>query len=177
MLLAFTKVKLPNRRSMRAADGSDFAGFQPRDWRCRRSFSGRAQRGQPFQVPTHAFELQFQTVALTSHIAHPPIARAPLPPAKYFFNLTPDRTEQPVRPHGGRAEFLAVTEFAQDAIGHAVPSAPFTPGLAPMALSAMTISLSPCTTFSNSRLSCMLAAVSVTCRISVWVSPAATCAL
>jgi hypothetical protein len=36
----------------------------------------------------------------------------------------------------------------------------------------MTISSSPCTTFSNSWLSCTLAAVSVTCRISVWVSPA-----
>lgn len=45
------------------------------------------------------------------------------------------------------------------------------------ALSASTISSSPLTTFSNSRRSCTLAAVSVTARISVCVSSTATGAL
>jgi hypothetical protein len=95
----FPKLKLPQPRPLRAFRRSGFDPFQPADRRFVGPGSCRTQIGQSFQVPTDAFELQFQPVGRLAYIAHPSIAGAPFPPGKDRFNFTPDRTEQPVRPH------------------------------------------------------------------------------
>jgi hypothetical protein len=60
--------------------------FCPRGGRSVRSVSCSGQIHQPFEVPTDAFELQFQSVGIASDVAHAPVARATLPPAEDFFN-------------------------------------------------------------------------------------------
>ncbi len=100
--------------------------------RWRDGFSRRTQVGQPFEVPTHAFELQFQPVAFATHIPHPPITGAALPPAEYFLNLTADRTEQPVHAHGGQAQLLPPAGLVQNPVGHAVLTAPLAARLTPI---------------------------------------------
>ena len=52
----------------RGAGAPGFQSFSPGTGRWRHDFSGRTQGGQPFQVPTDAFELQFQPVGFAPHI-------------------------------------------------------------------------------------------------------------
>src|SRR5271163_3915051 len=134
MSVHFTKLKLCWPRSWRAVPRSGFDRFQQTGGCFVSSDSCRAQIDEPFEVPTDAFELQFQPVGRLAHIPHPPITGAPLPPGKYRFNLTPDRTEQPVRPHRRRAQLLPPAGLAQNPVGHAVLPAPFAPRLAPISL-------------------------------------------
>lgn len=103
----FFNAKMVYRTEGRGAFAPRCRSFSPIGGRLRPEFSGRAQIGQPFEVPTDALELQFQSVGFVSHIPHPPVACAPLPPAEHLFNLAPDRTEQPVRPEGRRAQLLS----------------------------------------------------------------------
>jgi hypothetical protein len=105
MLSHFTKVKLSWSRRQRAVVRPDFDRLEPVAGHLPRRFSCRAQIGQPFQVPTDTFELQFQPIGFVSHIAHPPVARAPLPPPKHFLNLAADGTEEPVDANRRRAQF------------------------------------------------------------------------
>src|SRR5208282_1433574 len=130
----FTKVKLSWPRLLRAVERPDFGWVQPTGGRSGLRGSCRAQIGQPFQIPTDAFELQFQPVGFVPHIPHPPVARRPLPPAKHFFNLAPDRTEQPVDPHTRRAQLFPTAGLAQNPVGHTVLPAPLTSGPAPIRL-------------------------------------------
>src|SRR5271154_1727084 len=111
-----------------------FHRFVPPVPRSGRWFSCRGQTDQPFQVPTDAFELQFQAVGFMAHIPHAPVARAALPPAKHFLNLTTDRTEQPVGADRRRSQLLPTARFAQDPVRHTLPPAPFAPGPAPIRL-------------------------------------------
>ncbi len=52
-----------------------------------------SQVGPAFEVPTDAFEFQFQPVAFSSHIPHPPVTEAPLPPAKDPFYAAAHRAQ------------------------------------------------------------------------------------
>src|SRR5665647_2066085 len=126
----FTKEKIWWPSPLRVVDHSGFGRLQPTGGRCGRGLSCAAQVGQPFQVPTDAFELQFQSVGGASHIPHPPVARAPLPPPKHFFNLTPDGTEQPVDPPRRRTQLLPSAGLAQNPVGHLVAATPFAPRFA-----------------------------------------------
>lgn len=130
----FFNVKRVNRTEGSTALAPCGRSFLPVGAPLRNGFSCRAQIHQPFQVPTHTFELQFQAVGFAAHISYPPVARAPFPPAKDLLDFTPDRTEQPVRPHGRRAQLLPAAGLAQYPVGHAVLPAPFTAGLAPIRL-------------------------------------------
>ncbi len=134
MSVHFTKVKLCWPCRLEAIQHSDFGRFQPTGGRFWGFDSCRTQIGQSFQVPTNAFELQFQPVGFAPHIAHPPITCAPLPPSKNGFNFTPDRTEQPVCPHRRRTQLLSAAGLAQNPVSHTVLTAPFAPGLAPIRL-------------------------------------------
>src|ERR1700722_18272630 len=98
MLTNFTQGKLSWLRPLRAPDRPCFGQFQLTGRRCGCYFSCGPQIRQPFEVPTDAFELQFQPVGFLAYIPHPPITCASLPPAEYFLDLAPDRTEQPVDP-------------------------------------------------------------------------------
>src|ERR1035437_234423 len=128
----FTKEKICWPHSLRAVDRPGFGRFQPAGWRFGRGRSCRTQIHQPFQVPTDAFELQFQSVGGASHIPHPPAARAPLPPPKHFFNLTPDGTEQLVDPQRRRTQLLPSAGLAQNPVGHLVAATPFAPRFTPI---------------------------------------------
>src|SRR6266550_819594 len=134
MLLTFFNVKKVCRPESGAALVDHRRTFSPGDGRLGPGFSGRAQRGQPFQVPTDTFELQFQPVAFAPHISYPPVTRATLPPAEHFLKLTPDRTEQPVGPHRRVPQFFAATGLAQNPVGDFVSATPFTAGLTPISL-------------------------------------------
>lgn len=130
----FTKIKLCWPRLVRAVLRSGLDRFQPAGGRFEGDRSCRAQIGQPFQFLTDAFELQFQTVGPLAHIPYSPITRAPLPPGKDRFNLTPDRTKQLVDLHCCRAQFFPAAGLAQNPVGHTVFRAPFVAGLTPIGL-------------------------------------------
>ena len=134
MSVHLKKIKWCWLRPLRAVRRSGFDRFQPTGGHFVNFGSRRAHIHQPFQVPTDAFELQFQSVGFVPHIAYPPITCAPLPPGKDGFNFTPDRTEQPVGPHRCRAQLLPSAGLAQNPVGHAVLPAPFAAGLAPIGL-------------------------------------------
>ena len=134
MSVHFTKIKLCQPRPVRAVRRFGLDQFQPVRGRFAGGGSCRAQIGQPFQVPTDTFELQFQSVGRLAHIPHSPITCAPLPPGKHGFNFTPDRTEQPIRSEGRRVQLLAPAGLAQNPVGHAVLPAPFAAGLTPISL-------------------------------------------
>ena len=134
MSVHFTKIKLCWPRSLRAVAHSCLDRFPPVGRRFVGRGSCRAQSHQSFQIPTDTFELQFQTIARLPQISYSPITGAPLPPGKHGFNLTPDRTEQTVRPHRRRAQLLPTAGLAQNPVGHAVFPAPFAPGFTPIRL-------------------------------------------
>jgi len=177
MLIRFKKVKSSCLRALRAVPRSGFDRFEPAGERWVGSSSCRAQLGQPFQVPADTFELRFHPVGRLPQLRHAPITCAPLPPKQNSFNPTPDRTEQLVGPHGCRKQLLSTAGLEQNAVGHAVSPHHWLRALSLYALSAMTMTSSPWTTFLNFWLSCTLAAVSVTRRINVCISSTATCAL
>ena len=62
MLSHFTKIKLSWPIRKRAIDRPDFRRWEPVARHLPRRLSWSAQIGQPFQVPTDTFELQFQPV-------------------------------------------------------------------------------------------------------------------
>src|SRR5208282_3682017 len=132
MLSHFTKIKLCWPHPLGVVAHPGFGRFQSFGLRFWRGFSCRTQIGQPFEVPTDTFELQFQPVGFASHIPHPPVTCAPLPPSKHFLNLAPNRTEQPVRPHSGWPQLLPTAGLAQNPVGHTVLPAPFAAGLTPI---------------------------------------------
>ena len=134
MSVHLTKVKWCWMRPLRAVRRSGFDPFQPTGGCFVGSGSHRAHIHQPFQVPTDAFELQFQPVAFAPHIPHPPITGAALPPAKHLFNLTPNRTEQPVGSHRRCPQLFPSAGFAQNPVGHSLAPAPFAALPAPIRL-------------------------------------------
>ena len=145
-------------------------GFQPVGGRLVDCGSDCAHIGQAFQFPTDTFELQFQPVGLRPTYAlagNPP----PLPPGKHGFNLTPDRTEQSVRPDRRRAQLLAAAGLAQNPVGHAVLPTPFAPGFTPIRLVGHHHFLVALNRVFKFLAVCTLAAVRVTCRINVCVCP------
>lgn len=92
MSLQFTKVKLSWPHSLRVVHRTGLDRFRTAGGRFVGLGSCRVQIEQTFQVPTGAFELQFQPVGPLAHIPHSPITRASLPPSKHGYNLTVDRT-------------------------------------------------------------------------------------
>src|ERR1051326_5932208 len=96
-----------------------------------RSFSCRLQVHPAFEIPTHAFELQFQPVGFVSDVADSAVAGAAFPPAEYFFNPAAHPAQQPVDAHGGGAQFVPASGFAQNAVGNAPLSTPLAAGGAP----------------------------------------------
>jgi hypothetical protein len=80
----FSKLKLTWPRLLKVVDRSGFDQFQPIGRRFWRGLSCHAQIGQPFQIPTPPFELQFQPVMCLPHMPHPPAVCAPPPPPKHF---------------------------------------------------------------------------------------------
>jgi hypothetical protein len=87
MSAVFFKLKMICRNDFGGGFASHRQCFPTAAVSLKPDFSCRAQVGQPFQVPTDAFELQLQSVAFMSDIPHPPGACAPLPPAEHFLNL------------------------------------------------------------------------------------------
>ena len=99
-----------------------------------RDFSGPAQSGQSFQVPTDAFELQFEPVGVPAHIAHAPVTRTTLPPAKYFLNPTTHPAQALVALHLLGEQFGPAMWSAQNAVGDGLFRQPPAAGLAPIGL-------------------------------------------
>jgi hypothetical protein len=64
----FTKIETCWPRPLQAVEQSGLSRFEPIRRRWARGFSCCAQIGQPFQVPTDTFELQFQPVGFTPRL-------------------------------------------------------------------------------------------------------------
>lgn len=106
----FTK----ERAAVRAFVTVSFARFQPVGGQFRIDLSSRTQSGQPFRVPTDAFELHSRTATLLNHKEQLPAPLTALPEGKRLRNLEADRARQPVDPPSDQAQFSLPSRHAHN---------------------------------------------------------------